>query len=65
MSYKKILTNAKVKKWAGAFLIIFGLALHMIPLFPAGWIIIIGFEFLGIRLLWEDFLKGLKNRAKK
>ena len=49
--------NIIIKKIIGAVLIILGLVLHLIPLFPAGWIIIVGLEFLGIRLLLYDKLK--------
>ncbi len=44
--------NGKTKRALGVALIIIGGILHLIPLFPAGWIIIIGLELAGIRLLF-------------
>jgi hypothetical protein len=52
------------KKIAGAVLILLGLILHLIPLFPAGWIIVLGLELLGIRLLLQDKVDGHLNRYK-
>jgi hypothetical protein len=46
------------KKIAGVVLIILGIILHLIPLFPAGWIIVIGLELLGVRLLFWDRIKN-------
>jgi hypothetical protein len=55
----------KIKKPLGIFLIIIGLILHLIPLFPAGWIIVLGLELAGLRILLQDklktFLKSKKN----
>jgi len=46
------------RKILGIFLIILGLLLHLIPLFPAGWIIVVGLELLGFRLLLKDKIKS-------
>jgi hypothetical protein len=54
--------NSNLKKALGVALIILGLILHLIPLFPAGWIIIIGLELLGIRLLLQ---KKIINKVKQ
>ncbi len=42
----------KLEKAAGVILIIRGLVLHLIPLVPGGWIIVLGLELLGIRFLF-------------
>jgi hypothetical protein len=47
----------KLKKFIGVVLIVLGLILHLIPLFPAGWIIIVGLELLGVRLLLQNKIK--------
>ena len=49
--------HPKTRKTAGVFLVILGLLLHLIPLFPAGWIIAAGLELLGIRVLFWDKIK--------
>lgn len=41
----------------GVFLIIFGLLIHLIPLVPGSWFIILGLEILGVRLLVWDKMK--------
>jgi hypothetical protein len=61
---KNIVAKTTFKKCAGVILIVLGLVLHLIPLFPAGWIIIVGLELLGIRLLLQDKIKGHLNNYK-
>ncbi len=53
-----------LKKIFGIFLVILGLILHLIPLFPAGWIVVIGLELLGIRLLVQDKIKDSLKKFK-
>jgi len=55
---------SKFKKPLGFFLVILGLILHLIPLFPAGWIIVLGLELIGIRILLEDKIKSLLKSKK-
>jgi hypothetical protein len=55
---------SKLKKPLGFFLVVLGLILHLIPLFPAGWIIVLGLEFIGIRILLADKIKSIL-RSKK
>lgn len=55
---------SKIKKPIGIFLILIGLILHLIPLFPAGWIIVLGLELAGLRILLQDKLKNAYNRGK-
>ena len=43
---------------------ILGLLLHLIPLFPAGWIIVAELELLGIRVLFWDKMKAKLARWK-
>ena len=56
---------SKFKKPLGFFLVILGLILHLIPLFPAGWIVVLGLELIGIRILLEDKIKSLLKSKKK
>lgn len=50
------------RRLAGFSMIILGLLLHLIPLMPGSWAIIIGLEVLGIRLLVQDkFREWAKN----
>lgn len=53
-----------VKKPLGVFLVILGLILHLIPLFPAGWIIVLGLELIGIRILLQDKIKAWLGSKK-
>jgi len=55
---------SKFKKPLGFFLVIVGLILHLIPLFPAGWIVVLGLELIGIRILLEDKIKSLLKSKK-
>jgi len=55
---------SKIKKPLGIFLILIGLILHLIPLFPAGWIIVLGLELAGLRILFQDKLKNTYHSAK-
>jgi hypothetical protein len=67
---KKIIAeNPRLKKLLGVFLVILGLMIHLIPFVPASWIIVIGLELLGVRLLlqnkakakWHKFKSSFKN----
>jgi hypothetical protein len=54
-----------IKKPLGVVLVIVGLLLHLIPLFPASWIIVLGLELLGIRILIQDKIKAWLSARKK
>lgn len=54
-----------IKKPLGVFLVITGLILHLIPLFPAGWIVVLGLELIGIRILLQDKIKAWITSKKK
>lgn len=57
---------SQFKKPIGFFLVILGLILHLIPLFPAAGIIILGLELIGIRILIQDKIKAwLISRKNK
>ena len=56
---------SKIRKPLGIVLIIIGLILHLIPLFPAGCIIILGLELVGIRILLQDKFKIFLSTKKK
>lgn len=63
---KKNSLYSQIKKPIGVFLVILGLILHLIPLFPAAWIIVLGLELIGIRILVQDKIKDfLKSRKTK
>jgi hypothetical protein len=49
--------HPKTRVFFGYFFVILGVLLHLIPLFPAGWIIVLGLELLGVRLLFWDKIK--------
>ena len=55
---KEIKERSLFKKIIGVVLIILGFTLHIIPLFPAGWIILLGFELLGVHLILQDKIKA-------
>ncbi len=48
----------KIKKVVGVILILVGLAALVTPLTPGSWLIFVGFEFLGIRMLFWDKIKA-------
>ena len=57
--------HPKTGKVVGALLVLVGIILHLIPLFPAGWIIVLGLELLGVRLLFWNKIKAwskIKNK---
>lgn len=49
---------SKIRKPLGIIIVIFGLILHLIPFFPASWIIVLGLELIGIRILLQDKIKA-------
>lgn len=59
--FEQIKNNTKLRIFAGVFFIIFGLLIHLIPLVPGSWAIVIGLEILGIRLLLQN---QIHNRFK-
>jgi len=52
----------KIKKIIGIFLILFGLAALFTPLTPGSWLVLIGLELLGLRILLFDKLKFWKRK---
>jgi hypothetical protein len=48
----------QIKKPLGIILIIIGLILHLIPFFPASWIVVLGLELAGVRILFRDKIKA-------
>jgi len=63
--FKQVRNQSRLRIVAGGFLVVLGLILHLIPLFPAGWIIVIGLEILGIRLLVQDKCIRIKDKWRK
>lgn len=54
--FEKIRKTSTLRIVAGVSLIVFGFVLHLIPLVPGLWAIVIGLEILGIRLLLQKKL---------
>jgi uncharacterized protein YqgC (DUF456 family) len=54
--------NKTLKKILGVICVFLGFIALITPLTPGSWLIIVGFELLGIRLL---FLDKIKERFKK
>jgi hypothetical protein len=52
--YDQIKERSKLRVVLGLSLVVFGLIIHLIPLVPGSWVIFIGLEILGIRLLVQD-----------
>ena len=50
--------NTKLKKVIGVILIIYGLLALITPFTPGSWLIFIGLEFLGIRLVMWDKIRA-------
>jgi len=50
--------NPKTKKIVGVLLIVIGLLALVTPLTPGSWLIVVGLQFLGLRLLVWKKLKA-------
>ncbi|MEK7091870.1 MAG: hypothetical protein AAB900_02665 [Patescibacteria group bacterium] len=65
---EEIISQIKNKnKWqilAGTFLILLGLILYLVPFIPSAWVIILGLEILGIRLLAQAKFKKHWSASK-
>mgnify|MGYP001562675689 CR=1 FL=1 len=57
-----IYNKPKIKKVVGVILILIGLIALITPLTPGSWLVIIGLELLGIRILFFDKLKFWKKK---
>lgn len=60
----EIKNKTRIRRLAGIFMVCFGILLHLIPLVPGSWAIIIGLEILGIRLLVVDLYKKWRTNSK-
>ena len=60
-----LMRSPKVKKVAGVILIIIGVLAFITPLTPGSWLALIGFEFLGIRLVLPERLNVLLKRIRR
>ncbi|MDO8728962.1 MAG: hypothetical protein Q7K26_03680 [bacterium] len=57
--FKKIWTNnPTVRKTTGVVFVIFGLISIITPFTPVGFLLLLGLEILGIRILFWDKLKN-------
>ena len=65
---KEIIFQIRTKnKWqimTGVSLVILGLLIHLIPLVPGSWVIFLGLEILGIRLLAQAKFKKHWSASK-
>lgn len=52
----------KIKKTIGIILILVGLAALLTPFTPGSWLLFIGLELLGLRVLLSDKLKFWKKK---
>ena len=50
-------TKTITKKAVGVILIIIGLLAFVTPFTPGSWLIFVGLEFLGLRILFQDKIK--------
>ena len=63
---KQLKKDSLIRIIAGFFLVILGLLLHLIPFFPGSWIIFLGLEILGVRLLvWDEINAQLQKYSPK
>ncbi len=61
---REVRNKSKIKILYGVFLILLGLLVHLIPFVPASWIIVIGLEVLGVRLLVKDLIISKAKTSK-
>ena len=61
--FDQVRVKSKIRVVIGIFLVLLGLIIHLIPLVPGSWVIFIGLEILGIRLMVQDKLKLLCGRT--
>ena len=65
----EIQVKKNLKRALGVFLVIFGIAGLILPILPGVWVIPIGLELLGWRLIidrkkpWKEFIR-LKNKSE-
>jgi len=54
--FQKIWENKKVKKIAGVTLVVIGVLSIITPFTPVGFLLVLGLEILGVRMLaWDKF----------
>lgn len=56
--WKRIITKTKFKRTIGIILIVIGLLALITPFTPGSWLIFIGLELIGIRILFWDKIKA-------
>ncbi len=54
----------RIKKAVGVILILIGLAAFFTPFTPGSWLVIIGIELLGVRILFFDKFKFWKKKIR-
>lgn len=56
-----IYNRPNIKKTIGTILILLGLVALITPLTPGSWLVVIGLELLGLRVLFSDKLRRFKK----
>lgn len=54
---KNTISNPAIRKLLGVIFVIAGLIFMIMPIVPGAWLLIVGLEFLGLRLLVQGKLK--------
>jgi len=62
--FKKIWENKKVRKIAGITLVVIGLLSIITPFTPVGFLLVLGLEILGVRMLAWDKFKAWWRKSK-
>lgn len=61
--FDMVRVKSKIRVILGVLLILIGLIIHLIPLVPGSWLIFIGLEVLGIRLVVREKIFKFCNRS--
>ena len=66
-SLKKVWAeNPKIRKTIGVMLVVIGLISIITPLTPVGFLLVLGLEILGVRVLfWDKLKKWFKKEQSK
>ena len=65
--FKKLINEKpKLRKFAGIILIILGILVYIVPFVPSTWMIFVGLEFLGVKMIFQNKIKlFFQNKIKK
>lgn len=63
--FKRIMNeNPRLRKVVGISFIVLGVVIHLIPFLPASWLIFIGLEVLGMRMIFQNKLKNWLHKIR-